>query len=100
LKFNKELEYWIENLSCILCLFICASYSILVIDDEVDQASVDTGSQDFNNDTPDELEEKINKLKEERLRLEKKTSLPNANSVTKMASKFTDLQWVLDRFYY
>jgi phage shock protein PspC (stress-responsive transcriptional regulator) len=66
-------------------------------DDDVD--SDDEINKD-NNDTPDELEEKINKLKEERLRLEKKTSLPNANSVTKMASKFTDLQWVLDRFYY
>jgi hypothetical protein len=29
-------------------------FPILVIDDEVDQASVDTGLQDFNNDTPDE----------------------------------------------
>ncbi len=55
------------------------------------------------NDSPDELEEKINKLKEERLKLEKKTSLPNTNkdnSVTKIASKLTDLQWVLDRFTY
>ena len=55
------------------------------------------------NDTPDALEEKINKLKEERLKLEKKTSLPNktkVSSVTKIASKFTDLQWVLDRFSY
>jgi hypothetical protein len=69
-------------------------------DDDID--SDDEINKD-NNDTPDELEEKIIKLKEERLRLEKKTSLPNTNktnSVTKMASKFTDLQWVLDRFSY
>jgi len=55
------------------------------------------------NDTPDELEEKINKLKEERLKLEKKTSLPNTNktnSIRKIASKFNDLQWVLDRYTY
>ena len=55
------------------------------------------------NDSPDELEEKINKLKEERLKLEKKTSLHNTNktnSIRKIASKFNDLQWVLDRFTY
>ena len=69
-------------------------------DDDID--SNDEINNDHN-DTPDELEEKVRKLKEERLRLEKKTSLPNTNktnSVTKMASKFTDLQWVLDRFSY
>ena len=47
--------------------------------------------------------EKVNKLKEERLQLEKKTSLPNSNktnSIRKIASKFSDLQWVIDRFTY
>ena len=37
------------------------------------------------------------------LKLEKKTSLPNTNktnSIRKIASKFNDLQWVLDRFTY
>ena len=51
----------------------------------------------------DELQDKINKLKEERLQLEKKTSLPNtnkANSIRTIASKFNDLQWVLDRYTY
>ena len=68
--------------------------------DENDDDENKDGNKDEN---VDELQDKINKLKEERLQLEKKTSLPNtnkANSIRKIASKFSDLQWVLDRFTY
>ena len=68
--------------------------------DENDDGENKDGNKDEN---VDELQDKINKLKEERLQLEKKTSLPNtnkANSIRKIASKFSDLQWVLDRFTY
>ncbi len=73
-------------------------------------------------DNPDEIQDKLNKLKEERLELEnqklelektkksnsdkpveKKVALNISNNVkpiTKLASRFADMHWVLDRFSY
>ena len=63
---------------------------------------IDEGSDD-ENDKSDNIEQKLNKLKEERLKIEKKTSIHNAENeknISKLASKFTELNWVLDRFSY
>jgi phage shock protein PspC (stress-responsive transcriptional regulator) len=71
---------------------------------------------------PDEIQDKLNKLKEERLQLEKqKSDLEKTNNdnsdkpiekkvtlnmsnkvkpIANLASKFTDMHWVLDRFSY
>jgi phage shock protein PspC (stress-responsive transcriptional regulator) len=75
--------------------------------------------EDDDSDSPDEIEQKLNKLKEERLELEKSlektkekpADLPKdkkvvaataekMNKVQSAASKFVDIQWVLDRFSY
>ena len=58
---------------------------------------------DEENDKSDNIEQKLNKLKEERLKMEKKTSShksENAQNISKLASKYTDLNWVMDRFSY
>ena len=68
-----------------------------------DEDENDENKDGNKDDDVDELQDKINKLKEERLQLEKKTSVSNTNkasSIRKIASKFNDLQWVLDRFNY
>jgi phage shock protein PspC (stress-responsive transcriptional regulator) len=83
------------------------------------RADNEVKESDDDKDSPDELEQKLEKLKEEREQLEKKldktkpenvkdvekktitmTVPVNGNKVSSFVSRFADIQWVLDKFSY